>query len=372
MSYPFPHIDPIPLPAPVGFFKFFLDLTLTLHFLFVHILVGGLVLAILWNWLGHLKKSPVQVAASGVALSRLPILMTYVINLGVPPLLFTQVLYGRALYTGSLLVGPYWFGIIFALMTGYFLLYHAGKLSTQGKAWWPWGILSLICIMYVGKIYSTVMTLMLTPEVWHGMYDVTARGTNFPPYDPTRTPRFLLMMAASLGFGGLAMALYATKQALKDEVKSYLRQAGGLGGLTGLLLLLAAGVWAFQSQPDFVRAALTGSSLFSTLLATWVVAVLASLIGALTLVKQPQRWTLARGVLTVAPPAVAVAAYVIIRDQVRDVTLGYKGFDVWQSTVNTNWLVVGLFLGSAVVGAAVLLWVLSVVCQARTVEENYE
>ena len=30
---------------------------------------------------------------------RLTVVMTFVINLGVPPLLFAQVLYGRALYT---------------------------------------------------------------------------------------------------------------------------------------------------------------------------------------------------------------------------------------------------------------------------------
>ena len=33
---------------------------------------------------------------------RLTVVMTYVINLGVPPLLFAQVLYGRALYTSSI------------------------------------------------------------------------------------------------------------------------------------------------------------------------------------------------------------------------------------------------------------------------------
>ena len=37
--------------------------------------------------------------------ARLTVVMTFVINLGVPPLLFAQVLYGRALYTSSVLIG---------------------------------------------------------------------------------------------------------------------------------------------------------------------------------------------------------------------------------------------------------------------------
>jgi hypothetical protein len=43
---------------------------------------------------------------------RLPIVMTYVINLGVPPLLFTQVLYGQALYTSSVLIGLWLISVI--------------------------------------------------------------------------------------------------------------------------------------------------------------------------------------------------------------------------------------------------------------------
>ena len=39
---------------------------------------------------------------------RLTVVMTFVINLAVPPLLFAQVLYGRALYTSSVLIGLYW------------------------------------------------------------------------------------------------------------------------------------------------------------------------------------------------------------------------------------------------------------------------
>ncbi len=54
---------------------------------------------------------------------RLTVVMTFVINLGVPPLLFAQVLYGRALYTSSVLIGLYWIAIVPTLMLTYWLLY---------------------------------------------------------------------------------------------------------------------------------------------------------------------------------------------------------------------------------------------------------
>jgi len=367
----FPNIDPIPLPAPVGFFKFFDDVTLTLHFLFLHLLLGGLVLGIIWNFLGHMRKSSTAIESSGVVLSRLPILMTYVINLGVPPLLFAQVLYGRAIYTSSLLIGFYWIGVIPALIIGYFLLYYAGKKSDSKKVWWFWGLLSLTCFLYVGKVYATNMTLMLNPEVWAGMYNKTTMGTALPPYDPTRVSRFLLMMTASLGFGGLGISLYATKKSLREDVRIFLRKWGGVGAIIGLVLLLASGCWAYQVQPDYVRGALSGSPIYGLLMVTWFLCVMGSLMAAGALVWQPQYWSFGRGVWVVTPSVLAVGVYVVIRDYVRDVTLQHKGFDVWQSAVNTNWVVVGLFLGTAMVGVAVLLWLAKIIRQVKSVEERY-
>ena len=60
---------------------------------------------------------------------RLTVVMTYVINLGVPPLLFAQVLYGRALYTSSVLIGAYWISIILLLTLTYWLLYQFSRTA---------------------------------------------------------------------------------------------------------------------------------------------------------------------------------------------------------------------------------------------------
>src|SRR5580700_11387248 len=109
---PFPAVDPIPLPAPVWLLKLLHIVTLSLHFVAVEMLLGGLLLAVLLSLLS--KSVHAHVTARALA-KRLTIVMTFVINLGVPPLLFAQVLYGRALYTSSVLIGIYWISIIAVL-----------------------------------------------------------------------------------------------------------------------------------------------------------------------------------------------------------------------------------------------------------------
>lgn len=86
---PFPGLDPIPLPAPVWFFKTLHIATLSLHFVAVHLLVGGLIMATVWNFLGRKNPSSVHAEASGAIAKRLPIVMTFLINLGVTGAPFT-------------------------------------------------------------------------------------------------------------------------------------------------------------------------------------------------------------------------------------------------------------------------------------------
>ena len=101
----FPAVDPIPLPAPVWLFKLLHDLTLTLHFSAVHLLLGGLLIGVIVNWLGQRARRADQIETSGAIAGWLPILMIYVINLGVPPLLFAQVLYGAPCTPAACLSG---------------------------------------------------------------------------------------------------------------------------------------------------------------------------------------------------------------------------------------------------------------------------
>src|ERR1700689_5549849 len=134
--HPFPAVDPIPLPAPIWLFKLLHIVTLALHFVAVEMLLGGLLLAVL---LSLFSNSPLATVTARALARRLTVVMTYVINLGVPPLLFAQVFYGRALYTSSILIGVYWISIIVVLTLDYWLLYKFSARLEAGESAWGVG-----------------------------------------------------------------------------------------------------------------------------------------------------------------------------------------------------------------------------------------
>ena len=369
----FPAVDPIPLPAPVWLFKALHILTLALHFISVELLLGGLLAATWLNFYGASRRNAPAAAlrlnASAALARRLPIVMTYVINLGVPPLLFAQVLYGRALYTSSVLIGFYWIAVVFLLMACYWLLYRFAAGTETGRAVWWQGLLAWLLAGAVAKIYSTNMTLMLRPEVWQQMYSASSHGIHLPPHDPTVLPRWLFMLSGGLWVAGLWMIWLAGRRVFEDPVRRYLSANGGLLALlmVGVQVFLAWKVWG--AQPEAVRSALMGSQLHRVAGMAWLGVVgLVFLFGVWAWLGKPQ--SRAAGWVSALLAFAALAAMTMFRDGIRDFTLLTKGYDVWQRTIVTNWSVVGLFLALFVAGLGTLGWLISVMMRARPTSEK--
>jgi hypothetical protein len=367
----FPQADPIPLPAPVELFKLLEMLTVTLHFLAVQMLVGGLLIGTFWAFWARWQRSPVLVDASGVIANRLPILMTYVINLGVPPLLFAQVLYGRAIYTSSVLIGVYWISIVFFLMLGYSLLYVMAGRAALGRRWGWIGLIAMLVVAKIALIYSSNMTLMNRPEAWPTMYASDALGLHLNRGDPTVLPRWLFMLCGGLTVGGVGMMFLAMKRTLAPETAGLLGRWGGRTAAAGVALQAATGCWIVAAQPDAVRKALGSSPVYVACAVVWLVA--AAGLAALGVMVQrkvaDRRWSLTGAAGGAA--FLAVAAWVVFRGGIRDVTLLAHGFDVWDRQVATNWAVVAAFLLLFVMGLGLLGWLGSVLARAQAVEERY-
>ncbi len=366
---PYPAVDPIPLPAPVWLLKLLHIVTLALHFVAVEMLLGGLLLAVL---LSLFRSSPLSLVTARALARRLTVVMTFVINLGVPPLLFAQVLYGRALYTSSVLMGIYWISIIFILMLTYWLLYRfTARLEEGRQAWWV-GLSAWILAGFIARLLSSNMTLMLRPEVWRGMYSASAMGAYLPTGDPTLTPRWLLMMAGGLFVGGLWLVYLAGRSTFTAEEKHF---AAGLGGKVAAafgVIYLLAGLWAASVQPEAVKAGLQSHWLYRFAGFSgygWLALVaVAVLLGAYAgFGKVAAGWVSWAGVLLAVLVEIMLVIY---RDGVRDLTLLSKGYDVWDRVVVTNWGVVGLFLVLFVAGLGVVGWLVSVVARAEKVMES--
>jgi hypothetical protein len=366
---PYPAVDPIPLPAPVWLLKLLHIVTLSLHFVAVEMLLGGLLLAVL---LSLFRSSPLSLTTARALARRLTVVMTFVINLGVPPLLFAQVLYGRALYTSSVLIGLYWISIIGILMLTYWLLYRfSARLEAGKSAWWV-GLSAWLLAGLIARLLSTNMTLMLRPEVWRSMYSASAMGAYLPSGDPTLTPRWLLMMAGGLFIGGLWLMYLAGRSTFTAEEKNFVAGLGGKVAAAFGLVYLVAGLWAANVQPEAVKAGLASHWLYRFAgfagfgwLTLVVVAVMVSAIAGFG--KIVAGWVSWTGVLLAALIEIMLTVY---RDGVRDLTLLSKGYDVWDRVVVTNWSVVGLFLVLFVAGLGVIGWLVSVVAHAEKVMEG--
>lgn len=359
----FPIVDPIPLPAPIWLFKILHIVTLSLHFVAVEMLLGGLLLAVFLSF----SRSPLAHVTARAIAHRLTVVMTFVINLGVPPLLFAQVLYGRALYTSSVLIGIYWISIIGLLMLAYWLLYQFSERLDAGKsAWWA-GLSAWLIAGFIARLLSTNMTLMLRPEVWREMYSASAAGRFLPTGDPTLTPRWLLMLAGGLFIGGLWLVYLSARSTFTAEEQKFIAGIGGKVAALSGLLYLAAGFWAASVQPDAVKAGLATHSLYhfanfagyGWILLVVVAVLLAAFAGFTRLAANWLAWTGALVALLIE------ITFTVYRDAVRDLTLLSKGFDVWDRVVVTNWSVVGLFLVLFVAGLGAVGWLVSVVARAQ-------
>lgn len=366
---PFPAVDPIPLPAPVWLLKLLHIVTLALHFVAVEMLLGGLLLAVA---LSLFRGSPNCLTTSRAIARRLTVVMTFVINFGVPPLLFAQVLYGRALYTSSVLIGLYWIGIIPTLILTYWLLYRfSARLDAGKSAWWV-GLIAWLFAGGVARMLSTNMTLMLRPEVWRKMYSASAMGAYLPSGDPTLEPRWLLMLAGGLFFAGLWLMYLAGRSTFSANEKKFIAGLGGkLAAGFGPVYLLA-GLWAAGVQPEAVKTGLAHDALYHFAgsagygwLAVVAAAVLLSAFAGFG--KISAAWV---GWSCAGLALVTELLFTIYRDGVRDLTLLSKGYNVWDRVVVTNWSVVGLFLVLFLAGLGVLGWLISVVARAQKVMEG--
>lgn len=361
----FPAIDPIPLPAPVWFFKTLLLAFLSLHFVAVHLVLGGLLIGLLWNLAGRLGKDESLVRASGEVVHFLPVVMTYLINLGVPPLLFTQVLYGVALYTSSVLIGAWWISVIFILMAMYYVLYLSSLRAAAGRAWWGWGIVALLLGAVVGKIYSSNMTLMLRPEVWLDMFRSNPHGTGLPHGDPTLFWRWAFMMTGSLTVAGLGLVVLGIWKKFEEPVKRVFVRRGGLVAAVGVVLQGIAAVQVFLKQPDAVRARLAESGVYHALGFVWLALAAAVFVMGLLAAARGVRAGRGTAITNSLAGILLCAVAVICRDGIRDATLLLKGYDVWNRAVVVNLQVLGIFLGILVVGLVLLGWMISVMTKAK-------
>lgn len=210
-----PAVDPMGLPASPWWFVSLLLLTLLLHFLFMNLVLGGSILALLLNAAACFGRRDTARMA-GIIYQVMPPAISMAITMGVAPLLFVQVLYGPFFYSANVLLGLAWFAFVLFLLTGfyltYWLTYRASNRFQQRVGAWEnqpgkrllVSALAVLCFLAVGWTLAHNHELSLHPERW-AVGDAWASPRWFTP-TPTLLPRYLHDVVGATAVGGLWVA----------------------------------------------------------------------------------------------------------------------------------------------------------------------
>lgn len=204
------------IPVHWGWFKFLLILTFLLHILLMNLMLGGSLL----TFARRLRGGATPPEAHG-----LPTLIALTINLGVPPLLFMQVLFGQFLYTSSVLMAVAWILVIPILILAYYAAYGFLRQEHRPRLGTFWLGVSTLFLLFTGFMLSNNMTLMLRPERW-GVYFAHSDGSFLNLSEPTLIPRYLHFVLASVAVAALGRAVFHRVRGVdgsRDEIRGGLR-----------------------------------------------------------------------------------------------------------------------------------------------------
>ncbi|TKB25598.1 hypothetical protein FCL47_13770 [Desulfopila sp. IMCC35006] len=242
--------QPDTIPVSWGWFQFLLLLTFPLHLLAMNAMLGGLAIGIVQ----HVKGGELQRQLAHRIAIALPLVIAFVVNLGVAPLLFVQVLYGQFLYSSSILMGVFWILIVPILIIAYYSAYLYDFRFTQLGSAGPWvAILAFTLLVGIGFFFANNMLLMASPEQF-GAYFSHKSGTLLSFGQPEFWPRFLHMLCGALAVGGLFVALLGRfRSAANPDLAHHAEHVGLQVFLVLTVGNILLGTWYFFSLPGEVR-----------------------------------------------------------------------------------------------------------------------
>jgi hypothetical protein len=306
-------------------------------------------------------------------MKQMPIIIAFGINLGIVPLLFTQVAYNRVFYPATILMAWPWFAIILLLVVAYYgvYIYTSGlRSSPQGIALWRQaaGWASALLFIAIGFLFANALSLMVNVEAWPGLWGQTSvggapLGTALNTGDATLWPRWLMMFGLALTTTAAYVAVDATFFAGK-EMGAYRRWALGFAPkvyTVGLAWFAAFGAWyVFGTwSSDLLQRMLDWPWLPLTIL-TAIAPGLPWLL-LMTHRLRPSHWL--AGATALSQVGV-LGLNAITRQAVQNIELE-PFLDVTAESVVTQWIPLIVFLLLFVAGIGVLAWMVRQVVAAE-------
>lgn len=229
---PYPDI----LPAPWWLFYFLLVATFTLHLIMANVMLGGGIMVLASEWLKRKGEKDKGLSVHKEIAPKLPMTVALTVNLGIPPLLFLQVLYGNFIYVSTVLMAVYWLSIFVLIILSYYGTYlYSLKYDRLGSSRvWVMGI-SVLMMLAVGFFFTNSLLIMTDPKVWPTYFDRPG-GMLIHFGEPNLIPRYLHFVVSSVAIGGLAMGLLGWWGTKKGESEGGATMVRGLRVYAGATL----------------------------------------------------------------------------------------------------------------------------------------
>jgi hypothetical protein len=356
--------SPLGYPAPFWFIEFFKVLGFTLHMIPMHLWYAGLiVVAVLALWGGAQGQ-----AASRRLIGVMPIVIALGVNLGIVPLLFTQVAYYRVFYPATILMAWPWFSIIILLTVAYYGVYLytiSVRRQWSSRVGIVAGWVSAILFTIMGFIFANNFSLMVNISQWPTLWQRTSvaaapLGIALNTGDPTLVPRWLMMFGLAITTTAVYL-LVDTAFFARGMSAAYIQWSGGFAALLytiGLAIFAVMGSWyIFGALPRPILDQAMGSTPLALLFA--LTALSPGLPWLLTLAQR--RGTSRRLILATALAQVLVLALnAVSRQWVQNAGLA-RFVEVGTEPVNLQASPLVIFLVLFVLGLGVVFWMISTV-----------
>lgn len=247
-------LSPLGLPAPFWFIQFFKVLGFALHSVPMNLWYAGLILAAIFGMAGSANAR----RFSGRLMKQMPFVIAFGVNLGIVPLLFTQVAYYQVFYPSTILMAWLWLSIIGMLLVAYYGVYLYAILMQQStglnnRLMWLArlsGWVSALLFIAIGFVFASNFSLMTNLGAWQGLWKTTSiagapLGIALNIADPTLLPRWLMLFGLAL----TTVAAYVVVDAAffaGSESSEYRRWAQGFAlklSTVGIVWFAVTGSW---------------------------------------------------------------------------------------------------------------------------------
>jgi hypothetical protein len=338
---------PVPLPAPVWLVHLLQIFTFVWHLLLMNTLVGGGVMLAISSYLG--RRDPHHRDLVHRLARVMPPVIAFTITLGIPPLLFLQLLYGQLFYTSSVLMAWTWLAVVLLLMVAYYGIYwfNFRQEALGARGFWVTLVTALILVRIM-LTYNQNMSLLERPQDFYPRFLQTPVGHYLGSFDVGTLLRFAHTLVAAFAVAGLGlMLLTRVWRAEAPELAAWAQRYGLRWFLAGTGVQFLVGPGYLFSLPVEIRNSFLGADTLGTaiLAAALVLAVLAMVMAR----RSP--------VFAAVAIAGTVGLMVIIRHLVRLARLR-PYFDPHTLPVQGQWVVFAIFVVLLLGGLATVGWML--------------